>query len=167
MKGVLTQRRTRRHPRLLASSHGAIRGNDGNAETSVIELLLCLLLSQTLADFPEMSVGTEVRIYSNDLFTVFAAGTVDNGLLVLEGKLEAGKEVRVLILSQTPDENGEEEALAGAKALYGRISRDGKDILIRLEDVEGYLSLAAWLLEERAVIMQIGHEEAPEAGENQ
>jgi hypothetical protein len=123
----------------------------------MVELLFWFLVSQTLAGLPDMAPGTEVRLYSTDLFTIYAVAVVEDDRLVFEGALEPGTEIRLLILSpaSSSDERERVEALSDAKALYGRISRDGEDIWLRFDELEGPVSFKKWLLEERGITLQL------------
>lgn len=116
----------------------------------MIDLLFWFLVSQTLAGLPDMYPGTEVRIVSMDLITIYASGSVSNDELVLVGEIAAGSEVRLLILQ--PDANAQEtiEAL-GNKALHARISAEGDDILLQFKELEGPLSFRKWLADERNI----------------
>ena len=121
----------------------------------MVELLFWFLVSQTLAGLPDMAPGTEVRLYSTDLFTIYAAAVVEDDRLVFEGAIEPGAEIRLLILSPSSSSDERVEALSDAKALYGRISRDGEDIWLRFDELEGPLSFKKWLLEERGITLQL------------
>lgn len=64
---------------------------------------------------PMLAPGTEVRLVSPDLLEVYAFGTVDDGMLVLEGGvLLAGSDVRLLILP--PEASSAERASAAVAA---------------------------------------------------
>jgi len=118
------------------------------------DLLFWFLVSQTIAGLPDMVPGTEVRIVSPDLLTIYASAQVDDHWLVMEGALEPGSEVRVLILQ--PDASPQETVDAlGNKALYARISPEGDDLLVEFEELEGPLSFAKWLEEERDIFLRL------------
>lgn len=109
-----------------------------------------------------MATGTKVQILSADLLTVYAAATVDDHVLVFEGVLEPGQEIRLLILSQGADEKETVDALG--KALYGRVGPEGDDILVQFEELDGPLSFGKWLSEERDITLSI--KEPSETGDN-
>ncbi len=109
-----------------------------------------------------MAEGTEVRVVSMDLLTIYASAQVQDSWLILEGKLEPDSTVRVMILR--PDDALEEtakniyaksdEAMSN-KALRARISSDGEDILLSFEEIEGPLSFRRWLIEERGINLRL------------
>lgn len=119
------------------------------------ELLFWFLVSQTVAGLPGMSAGTEVRVVSPDLLTIFATATVVDARLEFESALPPGAEVRLLLFP--PDASATEvaEALSGAAALRGRVSDNGRDLLISFSEIEGFLSFRKWLREERGVTLVI------------
>src|SRR5690606_35642245 len=88
-----------------------------------------LLMGQVLAILPAMSEGTELRVVSPDLLTVYAKATVMDGRLAFTEFPSPGTEVRVIIFpaESTPAERV--DAMA-ARALVGRISDDGRDVLL-------------------------------------
>ena len=116
----------------------------------MIDLLFWFLVSQTIGGLPDMYPGTEVRVVSMDLITIYASASVDQDELILEGNMAPGSEVRLLILQ--PDANAQEtvEAL-GNKALHARISPEGNDILLQFVELDGPLSFKKWLEEERDI----------------
>lgn len=120
----------------------------------MVELLFWFLVSQTLSGLPAMHSGTEVRIVSMDLITMYASASVTNQELVLTGDMAPGSDVRLLILQ--PDANAQEtvEAL-GNKALHARISPEGNDILLQFDELEGPLSFKKWLREERGINFEL------------
>ncbi|MCA9838167.1 MAG: hypothetical protein KC422_14715 [Trueperaceae bacterium] len=120
----------------------------------MIDLLFWFLVSQTLSGLPDMYPGTEVRIVSMDLITIYASASVTDDELVFIGKFEPDSEVRLLILQ--PDANAQEtvEAL-GNKALHARISPEGDDILLQFAELEGPLSFKKWLKDERNITLKL------------
>ena len=112
-----------------------------------------LLMGQVLALLPAMTEGTEVRIVSPDLLTVYAKATVEDGRLVFTEFPGPGTEVRVIIF---PAESSPAERVdaMGARALVGRISPDGRDVLLTEPEAFEPLSLRALLFRERGVVMR-------------
>ena len=117
------------------------------------DLLFWFLVSQTIAGLPDMAAGTKVQILSADLLTVHAAAMVADDHLIFEGVLEPGQEIRLLILAQGADEKETVDALG--KALYGRVSPEGNDILVQFEELDGPLSFGKWLAEERDITLDL------------
>jgi hypothetical protein len=111
-------------------------------------------VSQTIAGLPDMYPGTEVRVVSMDLITIYASASVENNELVLKGRFTPNAEVRLLILQ--PDANAQEtvEAL-GNKALHARISPEGDDILLQFAELDGPLSFKQWLGDERHINLEL------------
>lgn len=141
---------------LLALLHGETRfDRDGG----MIDLLFWFLVAQTFTGLPGMQSGTEVMVVSHDLWTIYARATVAEGELRFDESLSPGQEVRILIFPPGASEEQRAEALAGAKALPGRISDDGSDILVQFQDQGGLLSLRKWLVEERSIRLVIGSRE--------
>lgn len=122
------------------------------------DLLFWFLVSQTLVGLPEMQPGTEVRLVSQDLLTVFASARVEDGRLVFSGPVEPGQEVRLLIFPPDATEQERAAALSGAQALVGRVGDDGSDVMVTFPGLEGPLSLRKWLAEERGLALVIPQE---------
>ena len=125
----------------------------------MIELLFWFLVSQTLTTLPDMTPGTEVRLVSTDLLTVYATARVEGDELDLEGELAAGDELRLLILQ--PDASSQDAEALGSKALHAQVSPGGDDILVQFEELNGPLSFKKWLQEERGITLDM----SPKAGE--
>jgi hypothetical protein len=119
----------------------------------VIDLVLWFLLGAHAAELPPFAAGTELRVVSPDLLTVYSSGRVDAGYLTIDLPLDVGTEVRLLVFG--PDANDEAVALAlsGGAALYGHVAADRADILLDLEGRAEPLSLRTWLLEEHGIIL--------------
>ena len=131
------------------------------------DLLFWFLVSQTIAGLPDMAPGTEVRVVSVDLLTIHASAQIEDHWLILEGTFVAGSEVLILVLQ--PDASAQEtvEALSN-KALQARISPEGDDILVQFPELEGPLSFAKWLEEERDIFLRlIPMEDTDEPGSNE
>jgi hypothetical protein len=122
----------------------------------VIDILFWFLLAQGIPGFPAMTPGTEVKIVAPELLPVLASARVEVDRLVFVGPLEPGAEVRILILPPNPDDQEPAELLRDVKALYARVSNDGTDILLHLEEHDRPISFRRWLLEERGILMTIG-----------
>ena len=122
------------------------------------DLLFWFLVSQTIAGLPEMAPGTEVRIVSLDLLTVHASAQVEDGHLNVQGDIEPGSEVRLLIWPPNADAKETVDALA-SKALLAYISPRGDDIMVKFEELDGPLSFKKWLAEERGITLNVSPSE--------
>jgi hypothetical protein len=120
-----------------------------------MSLLHLLLVGQILAHLPVMPVGTEVRLMSADLFTVYASARVEDALLKFRELPPPGTEVRVLIFPPGVDDASRAAALSGATALKGFVSETGNDILLATDESAKPLSLRALLLEEREIWLDL------------
>ena len=121
------------------------------------DLLFWFLVSQTVTGLPEMAPGTEVRLVSMDLLTIYASAQVEEGQLSFTGEVKPDSEVRVLILRQNATPQETVEAL-GQKALFARVSPNGTDILLTFEELDGPLSFEKWLEEERDITLHMPSE---------
>lgn len=117
------------------------------------DMLFWFLVSQTLAGLPAMTPGTQVRIVSADLLTLYAVATVEDNQLVFEGLLEPNTELRLLIIPGSASES--ETVAALQKAPIGHISPGGDDLLIQFEGLEGPISFKKWLAEERNITLRL------------
>lgn len=116
------------------------------------DLLFGFLIAQTVAGLPAFPVGTELRLVSPDLLTVYSSGRVtEGGHLVVDLPLDAGTELRLLVFPPDATDAEKAEVLSGARAIYGRVADDRADLLVRFPDVEAPVSLRAWLREERGI----------------
>ncbi len=113
-----------------------------------------VFFAQALVGLPALPAGTEVRLVSPDLLTVYASARVQSDQLLFETPLPPGTELRLLIFPPDATEAERAAALSGARAISGRISVDGKDILLQIPDSDQPLSLRA-LLEERGVALVV------------
>lgn len=109
-----------------------------------------LIIGQVLGMLPAMGEGTELRIVSPDLLTVYAKATVQGGRLVFTEFPAPGTEVRVIIFPAESSAAERVEAL-GARALVGRVSPDGRDVLLTEPESLDPLSLRELLFRERGV----------------
>lgn len=118
-----------------------------------------LLIGQMLAVLPAMPEGTEVRLVSTDLMTIYATATVRGSELLFLDFPPPGSEVRVLIFP--PDAAPDEvvESLSTVRALVGRISPDGSDVLLTEPANLEPLSLRALLAAEHRVTLAVDIEE--------
>lgn len=121
----------------------------------MIDLLFWFLVAQTVPGLPAMAPGTEVRVVSPDLLTVYAHARVADGRLVFEGGLVPGREVRVLIFPPDATEAEVAQALSGASALRARVALDGRDLLLTFPQLDGPLSFRKWLEEERDLGLEL------------
>ncbi len=112
-----------------------------------------LIIGQVLALLPAMTEGTELRVVSPDLLTVYAKATVMEGRLVFTEFPAPGTDVRVIIFpaESTPSERVD---AMGARALVGRISDDGRDVLLTEPESLEPLSLRQLLFRERGVLVR-------------
>ncbi len=119
----------------------------------VADLMLWFFLGAALAEMPVFAAGTELRVVSPDLLTVYSSGRVEDGHLTIDLPLDVGTEVRLLVFG--PDASDEDVALAlsGGAALYGRVADDRADILLRVDGSHEPLSLRTWLHEEHAITL--------------
>src|SRR5690606_19115556 len=113
------------------------------------------LIGQLALQLPLMPAGTEVRLMSVDLFTVYASAKVERAYLKFRELPPPGTEVRILIFPPDADDAALAEALSGATALKGFVSETGTDILVLLEGESEPLSLRALLLQEREVWLDL------------
>lgn len=114
-----------------------------------------LLIGQLLAVLPAMPEGTEVRLVSTDLMTIYATGTVQGANLVFLDFPPAGTEVRVLIFPPDAAPADVAESLSTARALVGRISPNGTDILLTEPANLEPLSLRTLLFRELNVTLEV------------
>ncbi len=120
-----------------------------------MSLAAFFMLAQVALQLPAMPEGTEVRLVSLDLLTVYVSARVEDGHLVFREFPPPGTEVRVLIFPPGEDAASRAAALAGATAYSGRVTDGGTDVLLKLDGVERPVSLRQVLLEEREVWLDI------------
>ncbi len=113
------------------------------------------LIGQLMLHLPVMPAGTEVRLMSVDLFTVYASARVDRSYLKFKELPPPGTEVRILIFPPDADDTSVAEALSGATALKGFVSEAGTDILVINDQSDEPLSLRALLLQEREIWLDL------------
>ncbi|HZJ10041.1 MAG TPA: hypothetical protein VFD39_10125 [Trueperaceae bacterium] len=106
-----------------------------------------------------MPDGTELRIVSTDLLTVFASASVDDGELVFAEFPPPGTEIRIIIFPADGTPAERVESLYAAKALLGRISVDGADVWLTEPEGLEPLSLRELLLRERNVFLRVAVQE--------
>ncbi len=116
-------------------------------------VLFGFLLGVSLADLPTFAAGTELRVVSPDLLTLYSSGRVEDGNLMIDLPLDVGTEVRLLVFGPDADDTEIALALAGGTALYGHVAEDRADILLRVGDLDEPLSLRTWLLEEHGITL--------------
>ena len=118
------------------------------------DLLFWFFLGQVLTGVPAFAVGTELRLVSPDLLTVYSSGRVTaDRHLVIDLPLDAGTELRLLVFPPDASDADKAEALSGARALLGRVADDRADVVLRLPDLETPVSLRRWLAEERDIVL--------------
>lgn len=120
-----------------------------------MSLAVFLMLGQAALQLPAMPEGTEVRLVSLDLLTVYVSARVEDGHLVFREFPPPGTEVRVLIFPPGESAASRAAALAGATAYTGRITEGGTDVALTIEGVQRPLSLRHLLLEEREVWLDL------------
>ena len=119
----------------------------------MIDILFWFLVGQTIAGLPAMLAGTEVRVVSSDLLTVYTSGIVEDNNLFFDNVLEPNVEVQILILPANSDPKAV-NALEG-QSLHAFISPEGDDIILKFEGMEGGLSFRKWLAEERNISLHL------------
>lgn len=115
---------------------------------------ILLLVSQSVVGLPALPAGTEVRLVSPDLLTVYASARIQKGRLVFDGAPPPGTELRLLFFPPDATQAERAAALSGARAISGRISVDGRDILLQFPDSDQPVSLRA-LLRKRDISLVI------------
>jgi len=118
-----------------------------------------LMIGQLLAVLPAMPDGTEVRLVSTDLLTIYATATVAGRELVFVDFPPAGTEIRVLIFPPDAGPAAVAQSLSTSRALVGRVSPDGTDILLTEPANLEPLSLKALLAREHHLILELAVEE--------
>jgi hypothetical protein len=116
-------------------------------------VLFGFMLGVSLVDLPAFAGGTELRVVSPDLLTVYSSGRVKEDHLLIDLPLDVGTEVRLLVFGPDDDDAEIALALSGGTALYGHVAEDRADILLRIEDMDEPLSLRTWLLEEHGITL--------------
>lgn len=115
---------------------------------------LFMLVAQSALGLPALPAGTEVRLVSPDLLTVYASARIQDAKLTFETAPAPGTELRLLFFPPDATQAERAAALSGARAISGRISVDGKDILLRFPESDQPVSLRA-LLEQRDISLAI------------
>jgi len=113
-----------------------------------------LLVAQSVLGLPALPAGTEVRLVSPDLLTVYASARIQDARLTFPTAPAPGTELRLLFFPPDATRAERAAALSGARAISGRISVDGKDILLRFPDSDQPVSLRS-LLEQRDITLAI------------
>jgi hypothetical protein len=118
------------------------------------ELLHWFLIGQATAVLPAFPVGTELRLVSPDLLTVYSSGRVTDDLhLVVDLPLDAGTELRLLVFPPDASDVEKAEVLSGARAVLGRVAVDRADIVVRFPGGGAPVSLRQWLAAERDIVL--------------
>lgn len=117
-------------------------------------LLVAVMLAQALS-FPQLAPGSEVRLVSSDLLTVHAVGRVEDGVLALEGEVEPGAGLRMLVFppDADPDAGGAADGAAGVWSV--RVDPAGDDLWLSAPDLAEPISLRTWLPRERGVELRM------------
>ncbi len=116
---------------------------------------LLFLIAQTVSGLPALPAGTEVRLVSPDLLTVYASARLENDTLTFVGAPSPGTELRVLIFPPDAGAAARAEALSGARAVPGRVNADGSDILLDLPDRFAPTSLRDLLKEQHGIVLEL------------
>lgn len=117
-------------------------------------LLFWFLLGQAAVSLPAFTVGTELRLVSPDLLTVYSSARVtEDRHLVVDLPLAPGTELRLLVFPPDASDADKAAALSGARAVFGRVDDDRADILVRFPEAEEAVSLRQWLAEERDIVL--------------
>ena len=116
-------------------------------------VLFGFVLGVSLAELPAFPAGTELRVVSPDLLTLYSSGRVEEGHLMIDLPLDVGTEVRLLVFGPDADDAEIALALAGGAALYGHVAEDRADILLRIGDLDEPLSLRTWLRDEHGITL--------------
>jgi len=118
------------------------------------DLLFWFLLGQAAVSLPAFTVGTELRLVSPDLLTVYSSARVtEDRHLVVDLPLAAGTELRLLVFPPDASDADKAAVLSGARAVFGRVADDRADILVRFPEAEAAVSLRQWLDEERGIVL--------------
>jgi len=115
---------------------------------------ILFVVSQALMGLPALPPGTEVRLVSPDLLTVYASAVVVDGGLAFQVAPPAGTELRVLIFPPDATKQQRAAALSGARVISGRISVDGSDILLQFPDSDQPVSMRT-LLQDREIALTL------------
>jgi hypothetical protein len=116
--------------------------------------LFWFLLGQATAGLPAFPIGTELRLVSPDLLTVYSSGRVTDDLhLIVDLPLDAGTEIRLLVFPPDATDVERAEVLSGLRAVYGRVADDRADVLVRFPGLDAPVSLRRWLAEERDIVL--------------
>jgi hypothetical protein len=113
---------------------------------------MLFLVAQTVAGLPALPAGTEVRLVSPDLLTVYASARIQDGRLAFPLAPVPGTELRLLFFPPDATKAERAAALSGVRAISGRISVGGRDVLLRVPDSDQPVSLRA-LLEQRGITL--------------
>jgi hypothetical protein len=120
----------------------------------MVSLLFWFVFAQVVSFLPAFPVGTELRLVSPDLLTVYSSGRVTpDRQLVVDLPLDAGTELRLLVFPPNATAAEVAEALSSVRALFGRVADDRADVLVRLPDLDEPFSLRRWLAEEREIAL--------------
>jgi len=111
-------------------------------------LLLTLLLAQAAIFLPGFEPGSELRLVSPDLLTVYASGSVsETRELRLDLPLAAGTLLRLVVFEVGSDDAAKAAALAPDRIHLGRVAEDRSDIDVRFAGTEEAVSLRTFLRE--------------------
>jgi hypothetical protein len=111
------------------------------------------LVAQATLSLPLFQSGSEVRLVSPDLLTVYSSGRVVDDRLVIDLPVAAGSEVRLLVFPPDASDSEVAQALSGAAAIMGRVAEDRADLVVRFPGRDTPVSLREWLRDERGITL--------------
>ena len=120
----------------------------------MVGVLFWFVLAQVASFLPAFPVGTELRLVSPDLLTVYSSGRVTSDRqLVVDQPLDAGTELRLLVFPPDASAEAVADVLSSARALFGWVAVDRADVLVRFPGHDEPVSLRRWLAEERDIAL--------------
>jgi hypothetical protein len=125
----------------------------GRCYDGVVGAFALSILLLGLSQLPAFQAGTELRVVSPDLLTVYSSGRVQDGVLTIDLPLDAGTEVRVVAFAPGASDEQMALALSGGAALRGRVAPDRADIVLLLPEGSEPVSLREWLREEYGITL--------------
>ena len=99
--------------------------------------IIAFLASVTLGLYGALTDGSEIRLVSPDLTTVYSTAKVSGGTLQFDSLPPPGAEIRVLVFPPGPAHNSEvaaEAMMATPQAFRGVVAISADDILIYIDN---------------------------------
>lgn len=115
--------------------------------------IFAFIVSVTLGIYGMLTDGSEIRLVSPNLATVYSTAKVGGRTLQFESLPPAGAEIRVLVFPPDGANNGEQDALASPQAFRGVVAVSEDDILIYINNK--LTSFRLTLLEEYGVRLRL------------